>query len=422
MFNTIEVAKDVHIHTRVTDQFKTVNFSLKFRRPLEVEEAAERTVLTNVLQHSNAKFPSTASMRMHLDDLYGTVLYLDTSKKGNEHVVILNVETVNDQYLKQGDVLGKVLDLMHTVLFEPNLEGGTFKENIVSREKEMVKERIQSIFDDKSRYAQNRLTKILAPNHPASISANGTIPAIEAITPQSLTDTYHRMLTEDAIDIYVVGDIDEDKMVEGLKKALPFGKRETTFKLKDLPKIEPTDDYVKEKQDMRQGKLHIGYSIPVFFKDADFPKMQIFNGIFGGYPHSKLFMNVREKESMAYYCSSSYSAQYGLVYVTSGIDAINEQKVIQLIDDQLASMQNGEITDLELTQTKAMLQNQLKEALDSARGQIEIYDQYKDLDEDFNVEDWQKKWQAVTKEDVVAMAKQMHKETVYFLSGMEDEK
>ena len=311
---------------------------------------------------------------------------------------------------------------MHTVLFEPNLEGGTFKENIVSREKEMVKERIQSIFDDKSRYAQNRLTKILAPNHPASISANGTIPAIEAITPQSLTDTYHRMLTEDAIDIYVVGDIDEDKMVEDLKKALPFGKRETTFKLKDLPKIEPTDDYVKEKQDMRQGKLHIGYSIPVFFKDADFPKMQIFNGIFGGYPHSKLFMNVREKESMAYYCSSSYSAQYGLVYVTSGIDAINEQKVIQLIDDQLASMQNGEITDLELTQTKAMLQNQLKEALDSARGQIEIYDQYKDLDEDFNVEDWQKKWQAVTKEDVVAMAKQMHKETVYFLSGMEDEK
>ena len=251
-------------------------------------------------------------MRMYLDDLYGTVLYLDTSKKGNEHVVILNVETVNDQYLKQGDVLGKVLDLMHTVLFEPNLEGGTFKENIVSREKEMVKERIQSIFDDKSRYAQNRLTKILAPNHPASISANGTIPAIEAITPQSLTDTYHRMLTEDAIDIYVVGDIDEDKMVEDLKKALPFGKRETTFKLKDLPKIEPTDDYVKEHQDMKTRKTAYWLFNTGIFQDADFPKMQIFNGIFGGYAHSKLFMNVRERESLAYYASSSYSPHYGL--------------------------------------------------------------------------------------------------------------
>ncbi|WP_312753173.1 EF-P 5-aminopentanol modification-associated protein YfmF [Rummeliibacillus suwonensis] len=422
MFNTLEVAKDVHIHTRVTDQFKTVNFSLKLRRPLKVEEAAERTVLTNVLQHSNAQFPSTASMRMYLDDLYGTVLYLDTSKKGNEHVVILNVETVNDQYLKNSDVLSKVLELMHTVLFEPNFENGTFKENIVAREKEMVKERIQSIFDDKSRYAQNRLTKILAPNHPASISANGTIPDVEAITLQSLTDTYQRMLAEDVVDIYVVGDIDETKMVEELKKALPFGDRKSSLTITEIPKIQPTDTYVKEKQDMKQGKLHIGFSTPVFFKDVDFPKMQIFNGIFGGYPHSKLFMNVREKESMAYYCSSSYSAQYGLVYVMSGIDVENEKRTLQLIDEQLLAMQQGEITDLEMTQTKAMLQNQLKEALDSARGQIEIYDQYKDLDEDFNVEAWQTKWQAVTKEDVVVMAKQLHKETVYFLSGMEDEK
>ncbi|HWI49855.1 MAG TPA: pitrilysin family protein [Rummeliibacillus sp.] len=422
MFKTIEVAKDVHIHTRVTDQFKTVNFSLKLRRPLKVEEAAERTVLSNVLQHSNAKFPSTASMRMYLDDLYGTVLYLDTSKKGNEHTVLLNVETVNDQYLQHGDVLEKVLELMHTVLFDPNFEKGIFKENIVAREKEMVKERIQSIFDDKSRYAQNRLTKILAPNHPASTSANGTIPAIEAITPQTLTDTYQRMLAEDAIDIYVVGDIDETKMIEELKKALPFGDRKSSFEKNALPKIQPTDSYVKETQEMKQGKLHIGFTTPVFFKDADFPKMQIFNGIFGGYPHSKLFMNVREKESMAYYCSSSYSAQYGLVYVMSGIDAENEKKALQLIDEQLIVMQKGEITDLEMTQTKAMLQNQLKEALDSARGQIEIYDQYKDLDEDFNVEAWQAKWQSVTKQDIVDMAKQLHKETVYFLSGMEDVK
>lgn len=422
MFNTIEVAKDVHIHTRVTNQFKTVNFSLKFRKPLEVEEAAERTVLSNVLQHSNAKFPSTASMRMHLDDLYGTVLYLDTAKKGTEHVVLLNVETVNDQYLQHSEVLDKVLDLMHTVIFEPNFENGVFKEKIVDREKEMVKERIQSIFDDKSRYAQNRLTKILAPNHPASTSANGTIPTVEAVTPQSLTNTYQHMLTDDVIDIYVVGDIDEEKIVEALKKALPFGDRKSAFEKKELPKVQPSDSYVKETQDMKQGKMHIGYTAPVFFKDEDFPKMQICNGILGGYPHSKLFMNVREKESMAYYCSSSYSAQYGLVYVMSGIDAKNEEKTLQLIDEQLSAMQKGEISDLELEQTKAMIQNQLKEALDSARGQIEIYDQYKDLDEDFNVEAWQAKWQAVTKQDVIDMAKKIHKETVYFLSGMEDKK
>ena len=134
---------------------------------------------------------------------------------------------------------------------------------------------------------------------------------------------------------------------------------------------------------MKQGKLHIGYSTPVRFGDKDFAKMQIFNGIFGGYAHSKLFMNVREKESLAYYASSSYSSHYGLLFVVSGIEPTNEEKARDVIAKQLTSMQNGEITDLELAQTKAMLINQMKEALDSPRGQIEIFDQYKGLDEFF---------------------------------------
>ena len=51
-----------------------------------------------------------------------------------------------------------------------------------------------------------------------------------------------------------------------------------------------------------------------------------------------------------------------------------------------------------------MLTNQLKEALDSARGQIEIFDQYKDLDEEFTVDTWKERWNKVTKEDVQEMA------------------
>ena len=88
---------------------------------------------------------------------------------------------------------------------------------------------------------------------------------------------------------------------------------------------------------MKQGKLHIGYSTPVVFGHEDFPKMQIFNGIFGGYAHSKLFMNVRERESLAYYASSSYASQYGLVFVVSGIEPSNEEKAKEVIAEQLQS-------------------------------------------------------------------------------------
>ena len=420
MFLTTQLAKGVSLHIRQTTQFKTVNFSIKWRRPLTVKDAAERTVLSNVLQHSNEKFKTSAAFRSYLDDLYGTVLYFDTTKRGNEHTLLLNVETVNDQYLANSNVLQEVLDLIHTVIFSPNLENDAFVSSIVEREKEMVLERIHSIFDDKARYAQYRLMQILRPNHPASISANGTIETVKAVTPQSLKAAYDSMLQNDTVDIYVVGDIDVEEMTEKLRQVLAFGDRELHEKqLKTEIDTKP-EEYTKEQQEMKQGKLHIGFSTPVYFGDPDFPKMQIFNGIFGGYAHSKLFMNVRERESLAYYASSSYSSQYGLVFVTSGIEPSNEKKAIDVINEQLKVMQNGEISDLELTQTKAMLTNQLKEALDSARGQIEIYDQYKDLNEAFTIDTWASRWQQVTKEDVEQMAKQVKQEAIYFLCGKED--
>lgn len=419
MFKTIPFAKGVNLHIRQTTQFKTVNFSIKWRRSLTAKSASERTVLTNVLQHSNAKYKTTAAFRSFLDDLYGTVLYFDTSKRGNEHTVLMNVETVNDHYLANTSVLNEVLGLLHTAIFEPNLENGVFKESVVEREKKTVIQRIESIFDDKSRFAQFRLQQILRPNEPASISANGSVEEIQKITPASLFEAYQSMLANDKIDIYVAGDINEEEIVAKLKKALPFKDRTPEEVPPVLPQQHPDNDYVREQHEMKQGKLHIGFSTPVRFGDADFSKMQIFNGIFGGYPHAKLFMNVREKESLAYYASSSYASHYGLVFVVSGIEAKNEEKALSLIKEQLAVMQAGDITDLELEQTKAMLTNQLKESLDSARGQIEIFDQYKDLPEEFSVQAWANKWKAVTKEDVVAMAKQVQLEAVYFLCGKE---
>ncbi|MCL1695394.1 MULTISPECIES: pitrilysin family protein [unclassified Lysinibacillus] len=419
MFKTIPFAKGVNLHIRQTTQFKTVNFSIKWRRALTATNASERTVLTNVLQHSNATYQTTAAFRSFLDDLYGTVLYFDTSKRGNEHTVLMNVETVNDHFLANTSVLNEVLDLLHTAIFEPNLENGVFKESIVEREKKTVIQRIESIFDDKSRFAQQRIQQILRPNEPASISANGTVEDIQKITPTTLFAAYQSMLADDKIDIYVAGDINEDEIVAKLQKALPFKDRTPEEIPAVLPQQHPQNDYVREQQDMKQGKLHIGFSTPVRFGDADFAKMQIFNGVFGGYPHAKLFMNVREKESLAYYASSSYASHYGLVFVVSGIEPKNEEKALSLIKEQLAVMQAGDITDLEIEQTKAMLTNQLKEALDSARGQIEIFDQYKDLPEEFSVEAWANKWKAVTKENIVEMAKQVQLEAVYFLCGKE---
>lgn len=420
MFQQFELASGVKLFVRPTEQFKTINISFKWKQPLTVEKASIRAVLANILQFSNEVYPTNAAFRKRLDDLYGTVLYFDTTKKGSHHIFSLNAETVNDAYLSNEKIVDEVFSLLHTVIFKPNLANGKFDESIVKREKEQVIERIQSMYDDKTRYAQQRLLENIRPNSPASITSNGTVEAVKVITNDQLIDMHHDLLTKDELSIYVVGDVNVQDIKEKMQSYFSFADRtEKIEKAIDAPNETNNKKFLHEIQDMKQGKLHIAYQTPINFFSEEFPVMQLTNGILGGFSHSKIFMNVREKESMAYYASSSYSSLYGLIFVLAGIDSNLQEKAVALIDEQLKALQAGDISDLELNQTKSMLTNQLKEALDSARAQIDIYDQYKELNASFTVENWVEKWKHVTKEQIQQMALTIEKEFVYFLSGKE---
>ncbi|HCA71536.1 MAG TPA: insulinase family protein, partial [Ruminococcaceae bacterium] len=59
------------------------------------------------------------------------------------------------------------------------------------------------------------------------------------------------------------------------------------------------------------------------------------NTIFGGTPNGKLFLNVREKMSLCYYCGSGYHAASGLLFVQSGVEFANMAKAEKAILEQL---------------------------------------------------------------------------------------
>lgn len=421
MFQSINIAKGVNVHVNETTQFKTINFSFKFKDRLTPEKASARSILANVLQHSNEVYPSHTALRMVLDDLYGTSLYIDSSKRGNEHIVTLNVETVNDQYLSEEGVLEKVLNLMYIVLFKPNMENGLFKESIFLREKQTIKERIESVFDEKTRYAQQRMMELALPGHPASIQANGSLEEVEKVSNEQLVEEYRTLLNDNEIEIYAVGDIKPEMIASYIKEYFHFGDREQAVQGPSTELETPAEARVVEYEDMKQGKLHMAFFSPITFRDEKFPVMQLMNGVLGGYAHSKLFVNIREKESMAYYVSSSYASQFGLMFVLAGIDSKLEEKAVKLILEQLEEVKRANISDVELGQTKALLINQLKEALDSARGQIDIYDQYMELDEAFEPDYLISRWNAVTKQDIAEAAQLLSLEMTYFLAGKEDD-
>ena len=179
---------------------------------------------------------------------------------------------------------------------------------------------------------------------------------------------------------------------------------------------------VIEKLDVKQGKLNIGFRSNIFYGDPEYFALQLYNGLFGGFSHSKLFINVREKASLAYYASSRLESHKGLLIVMSGIENENYKQALDIIKEQFTLMQQGDFTEDELQQTKAVVKNQLLETIDVPRGLVEILYHNVIAKTKISLDEWLEKTETITKEEIVDVAKGIQLDTIYFLTGTEVQK
>ncbi|WP_046174998.1 EF-P 5-aminopentanol modification-associated protein YfmF [Domibacillus indicus] len=409
------------IHVIETEKYKTNTIMVKMRAPLEKETVTMRALLPHVLQSGTENAPSAAAFRAALDELYGALFFADSAKKGNEHVLTFTMEAANENYLHgENNLFDRSLSLLSDVLFRPKLKEGSFPEKTVRQEKRSLQQRIRSIYDDKTRYASLKLVEEMYRDDPYALPAGGVLEKVEPIDSASLYAYYQRALSEDIIDIFVVGDLKAEEAVEKIGRYLPFSDRSAAAVETKTGKSPEQVRVIQETQDINQGKLNIGCRTTITYTDPQFPAMQVCNGILGAFAHSKLFMNVREKESLAYYAASRLDSHKGFVVMLAGIDQKNYDKTVQIMNEQLDEVKSGNISDLEMNQTKALLKNQLQESADTARGMVEVL--YHNISSGTSrpIEQWLKDIDAVTKEQASAAAQTITVDTVYFLSGKEE--
>lgn len=410
----------ITFHFIPTKKFKTNTIILKLKAPLAEEDSTKRALLANVLQSGTKNYPTRTKLRAFLDDLYGASFSIDLQKKGEYHIISLTLEIANEKYLTNPDpLIDHALHFLREIIFNPLTTSDSFDEAIVEKEKQMLKQRIQAIYDDKMRYANMRLIEEMCQDEPYRIPVNGILEDVDAISAQSLYSYYERVLAEDEIDLYIIGDINTDEVLARCEKEFPFAERKPKVIEPVAVARKDAENVVVEKQDVAQGKLNIGFRTNTRYGDADYFALQLFNGLFGGFPHSKLFMNVREKASLAYYAASRLESHKGLLLVMTGIETKNYEKALAIIKEQLEAMKQGDFTDREIEQTKAVIQNQMLETLDTSRGLTEVL--YHNVISKTNITDdmWIEGIKNTTKEDIVQVAQKIDLDTVYFLSGME---
>ena len=419
---TIKDMKGYKLHIVKTGKFKTNTIVWKMKAPLTSENVTKRALLPHVLQSSSEAYPTTAKLRSYLDELYGANLYVDVSKKGEYQVISFSLEIANEKFLSDPEpLLKKGMELIAGILVKPFGDNDSFDKETFEKEKRTLKQRIQSVYDDKMRYSNFRLVQEMCKGEPYALHVNGEIDDIPEINEQNLYAYYKQAFTEDELDLYIIGDVEEAEVQSIADGLLQFETREPK-RVESGHTRDSEEKVVQEKEDVKQGKLNIGYRTNVLYGDKDYYALQVFNGIFGGFSHSKLFLNVREKASLAYYVASRLESHKGLMMVMSGIEFDNFDLAVKIIREQMQAMQAGDFTEQDIDQTKAVIENQMLETLDTARGMVEVLYHNVVSEQPVSLDEWLQGMSKATKDEIVEVANKVKMDTIYFLTGLEASK
>ncbi|PAD37064.1 EF-P 5-aminopentanol modification-associated protein YfmF [Terribacillus saccharophilus] len=419
----IITGKGATLHLIPTKKYKTISIAVKLQAPLERETITARALLPYVLQQGTASLSDARALRLKLDDLYGAILSISGTKKGEKHIITLRLDVANENYLSDRTPLfERAVNLLREILFEPKVENGAFTESIVSRETQTLKQKMVALKDDKMSYANMRLIDEMCKDESYSLHVHGYEEELKDMDGSKLYGFYEKMLKQDKMDIYILGDVDSELAEKAVQ---PFLERDVSPIEERAASVHSTSADVQEvieTQDVQQAKLHLGYRTNIRYDDSDYAALQVFNGLFGGFPSSKLFRNVREKHSLAYYAASRFESHKGLLFVFSGIDPKDYQKAKEIIDAQLASMQAGEFEGSEVEEVKDLIVSQILETIDNPAGHIETLYQQVMGNKNITIEQMLDTIQQVTTEDVLQVAKKVQLDTVYLLTNKEAEK
>lgn len=417
-FNIIE---GINLYYINDTKYKTVSMAMYLHRELDRGEVTKNSVLTKVLRRGNSKYNSIKSINTYLESLYGTLFSVDVSKKADVQSISCSVSNIIDRYSEKG-VTAEAARLMLELMFEPYVTDNGFCADYVESEKKNLKDDIEAIINDKRSYANMRCIEEMCKGEKNAILDCGYIEDIPGINHSNLYEHYKSIIFSSPIDIYVVGEADIDDIVKTVSDYLgrysfdikPFRASLTKRPAGDVK-------YVDERLDVNQGKLSMGFMTGTNADDDNYYALLVANSIFGSGAHSKLFNNVREKMSLAYYASSRLDKFNSLMIVSSGIEFENYTKAKDEILVQLDAVKNGDFSEDELSVAKDFIINSYRSYLDSPYLMREFYLTSGFTRDRDTLETAIEKVASVTKEQVTEAFAGVNLDTVYFLKGKDCE-
>lgn len=411
-----------NIHLIKTNKFKTVTVKVIFRHKIKKEEITIRNILTSLMIFSSKNYNSKRKLTIRAQDLYSAGIGVNNSRTGNYLNSIFTLNALNDKYTEKNN-LNNAIDFLCEILFNPDIEGNKFKKSNIDIIKTRAKANLLSIKEDSSNYSLIRCLEEFDKKSPVSYRMVGYLEDLENIDEEKLYTHYIEMINKDLVDIFIIGDINETEVIEKIK---------SHFKLRILKKDNPNYElkekktrtkklFSKELYNAKQSKVNIVCTCNGLNEYEKNYVLPLYSVILGGGTDSKLFKEVREKNSLCYTIYAYPNKLDNILIIQTGIDKENFKKTHELIEKNILDMKKGKFKEKDIEVAKQYFETSFDESEEDPNSIIDIYAAIEFLKSD-DLETKRKKMSEVKKSEIIKLAKKIKIDTIFTLEGDQNEK
>lgn len=406
-----------NLHFIKTDIFKTITMKVIFHTPIIKEDITKRNILSDILLQSTKEYKTRSDLTIKSEDLYAADIYTSNQRVGNYIMTSFILQTLNDKYTEENN-FEESIKFLHEIIFNPDVEEERFKEDKLELVKSNATLALNSIKEDAANYSLIRMSEAYDKTSPISYRMTGYLEDLDKITEENLYEYYERMLDNDYVDIFILGDINEKELLPIIKKYFKFKKVKKRKASYYLPNKKPRKRRLFAKETTKNSQSKLAIACPIT-KMTDYEKnysLLLANIILGGTGDSKLFKEVREENSLCYTIRSNYNRLDNLMVINAGIDNVNFDKAVELITKNVQDMKKGKFTDSDINVAKEFYKTSAESLMESPSRIInEVL-----TEEILGVEPLServRKIEKVTKKDIMRACKKINMDTVFLLEG-----
>ena len=407
------------LHLINNSNFKTTRIEARLILDMDKKEVPLLELLSNALIYTTRNYSTRKDFINHSKDLYDTYISTQIKEDGNRLSLNIALSFLDNKY-SCDTLLEDEIKLLYEILYNPNIIDNKFDEDTFDAVVVNVKANLESMKEDKSRYAKLRLVEILNEENNNFISqlSEEYYNKIVNTTREELADFYNKVINNLCLNIVVLGNIDVSETEKLFKNV--FNKvNSKTFDINPIIEYKQNKkiDTRFESDKSSQSKLYIACNVENnLSKYEKEVVMQIYNLILGGFADSLFFKNIREKHSLCYYISSNYSYYENVLYIRSGITKDNYDKIVDLIKKEMKKTVKGDFSNELLDEAKSTYKSMLITAMDYPANlvnnyydnQIDNISLFKDRMDDID---------KVSVEDIKKVASKVNMNTIFLFGG-----